>query len=742
MIAAPAFRTVVFLLVAFTTASHSASGHRQNPLPDPAPDIPFRQAVATHFRTSTQLAGARLLRLAVDGNDVAYVLTDRGVARVLDGMLVPDRSFRPLAGTVPRDVTVQEGTGHLYYLYEDRFLSNGGAGRPFASLPRGTYDRIAVADDGTVLLDGQQGSAIVRDGVLTRVTGEAAGTRRGVYAHGNRFYRLSPHAVERLDGNRWTTVYRGEAFTALTFCPDAIVLGTTEGYLLLDPDTGQPRGQRQTRVPVPRITSLAAAPDGSFWAGTPQGAFHREPAGVFRYYASRRWLQDDEVVGVATTSSGEAFVLTRTGLSRIEFPELTLAAKATLYERRIRERHIRYGLLAERRLPEPGDLTTSELVDTDNDGLWTAYYLASQAFRFAVTGEAAAHRHAWESFEALERLLSINGLDGFPSRSFERTGFKVADPEHWHVAPDPQWEWKGTTSSDEIVGHIFSAAVLHETAARTDDERGRIARFIDAIVGHIVRHDYYLVDADGQPTLWGRWHPDYVNWYPHSIGDRRLNSTQIIAALQLAHALTGNARYRDESRRLLYEHGYLRNITSSMKELRPTSGYLYQGRIDMGDAWNHSDDQLAFLTYWVLYRFAPPELRAQYAAAIRDHWEIERAERNPLWSFVYAATGAQEIDREEALWTLREWPLDLVRWDVKNSHRRDITPLPPNFRNQGIAELLPPGERPAMRWNGNPFVVDGGHGGRTELTGAEFLLPYWMGRYLGVIAPAITASSR
>jgi hypothetical protein len=38
-----------------------------------------------------------------------------------------------------------------------------------------------------------------------------------------------------------------------------------------------------------------------------------------------------------------------------------------------------------------------------------------------------------------------------------------------------------------------------------------------------------------------------------------------------------------------------------------------------------------------------------------------------------------------------------------------------------------------MKWNGNPFRIDGGNLGRTEDDGAFFLLPYWMGRYLGLL---------
>jgi hypothetical protein len=74
-----------------------------------------------------------------------------------------------------------------------------------------------------------------------------------------------------------------------------------------------------------------------------------------------------------------------------------------------------------------------------------------------------------------------------------------------------------------------------------------------------------------------------------------------------------------------------------------------------------------------------------------------------------------------------------VRWKVKNSDRKDIERLPPNFRNQTTKELLPPGELPMHRHNANSFTLDGGDNGMSELAGDEYLLPYWMARYLKVI---------
>jgi hypothetical protein len=38
-----------------------------------------------------------------------------------------------------------------------------------------------------------------------------------------------------------------------------------------------------------------------------------------------------------------------------------------------------------------------------------------------------------------------------------------------------------------------------------------------------------------------------------------------------------------------------------------------------------------------------------------------------------------------------------------------------------------------MRWDNHPFEVVQGDGGATESDGVFWLLPYWMGRYLGLI---------
>lgn len=703
-----------------------------DPATAPMPDMPFPQPVSHQYPNHPDLGEVTFKRLLVDREDRVHVLSDRGVCRLAGGQLALDRQHRPLVGKVARDITLAQG--EVWHLFADEFLCNGLNGRFVASLQQPDFRAFAVGPDLSALLVSATNAVLFREPRFRQLGAPGSLGVERVQTGLDGFYTLSPDTIRRVRGNQLELFHAGSGLTALAFRTNQVLVGTRNGYYSLDPRDGRINLPLQDRLPWNEVTSLAIATNG-VWVGTSRGVFLHAGMGMFRYFTGRRWLKDDHVLDLATDSTGNLFVLTRSGLSQIAFPRMTLEDKARHFERKIRERHMRYGFCAELHLRAPGDPASAELIDTDNDGSWSSYYLASQAFHYGATREESARQNAWETFATLERLQTINGGDGFPARTFERTGFKGSDPDRWRPAPDARWEWKGHTSSDEITAQTFAFAVLYETCTLTADERARIATAYDRMMGHILKHNLYLVDVDGQPTLWGRWHPDYVNNYPPTIVDRRLNSAEIVACLQFAHRVTGKDLYRERATELLVKHGYLQNITNTMANIQATPGHVFQGN-DMGDSWNHSDDLLAFVNYWTLCRYALTDhLRRQFAASVRDHWDLERIERNPLWSFVLASTGDREGDLLGALWTLRSFPLDLVTWDVRNSYRLDIQRLQPNFRGQETQSLLPPGERPMMRWNGNPFRLDGGDGGHTELAGDEYLLPYWMGRYLGIIAP-------
>ncbi len=492
-------------------------------------------------------------------------------------------------------------------------------------------------------------------------------------------------------------------------------------------DTTRLAALRGTVVSWPntQFTVVADQSPGVTWVGTRQGAVRLTEGGRRReYFGAERWLPDDHVTGIGFDAES-AWLETPKGFARIAYTAMTLTEKSRVFVERIQARHNRWGLTADSQLRVPGDLSTNQMVSSDNDGLWTAMYVAAECFRFKVTGEKDARENARRGMEAIVRLESITGISGFPARSFIRAGVDVQPKDgEWHATPDKAWRWKGDTSSDEIVGHYFVYPIYLDLVA-DESEKATLRAAIDRITTHILDHNYQLIDVDGQRTRWGWWGPDAIWEDPDETGLRALH---ILSHLRVAMHMTASAphraRYQKAYDDLVGTHRY-HLLTRNQKIMVPGSV-------------NHSDDELAFLSYYPLLQHEKdPKLLEVYRHSLERSWRIERPERNPLWNVIYAAgMGAREFDADASVRTLQEIPMDTIRWTVRNSHRLDVPvdPMRDRFQRPQALIVLPYDEIPMWKWNGNPYSLDGGNGGRSEDDGAYFLLPYWMGRYHRLIA--------
>ncbi len=500
-----------------------------------------------------------------------------------------------------------------------------------------------------------------------------------------------------------------------------------DGRLMIESAAGRgPARAAPDPFPVAGVACATVSPDGDLWFGTPQGVV-RWSGGRFEIYAGPRWLPDDRVEALACADDGSILVRTAKGGSRIRFLPMTLEEKAAHYERLTDTRHRRFGFVIECNLPSPGDLDGWRHGIGDNDGLWTAMYVAAESYRWAVTGDETARERARESLHALLALEERSPVPGFPARALthrseERFG-NHPDGE-WHRTDDGEWEWKGDTSSDEIVGHYYAWGIYFDLVADEDD-RARIRETVRRVTDHILDHGLHLVDLDGRPTRWGVWAPEELNDSPRWRSERGLNSLEILSHLKVAVHITGEARYAAAAAELIRDHGYALNTVE--QKILPGD---FPGAED-----NHSDDELAFLSYEPLLRYEKdPQLRAIYLASLERSWRIERPERCPLWNFIYGAATGRACDADLAVESLREIPLDLVDWPTRNLHRLDIRRNPRDGR-AGEPQLLEPlswRERPLHKWNGNPYRAEGGSG-RNEECGTFWLLPYWMGRYHGLL---------
>jgi hypothetical protein len=494
----------------------------------------------------------------------------------------------------------------------------------------------------------------------------------------------------------------------------AVVCGTLSGQSLQ-------KFRSDAGVPAELLASTAktaVASDGVRWDAAARGLYRNSK----EYFAGKRYLPDDEVVGLLPDASRGMWVRTRTGVSHIELLEMTLAQKAAAFEERVMLRHDRYGMVADSHLARAGDLTSNQLEANDNDGLWTAMYGAGECFRYAVTKDPDALARAKKAVEAVLLLEKVTGVPGLPARSYVKKGDPRPKDGEWHWTADKQIQWKGDTSSDEIVGHFFILSIAYDLLP---DEalKARMAAAARLMMDYIVAHSYNLIDVTGKPTSWGKWSPEYFAGKGKS--DSALNALELLSFLKVTEHLTSDAKYAAE-----YRH-----VAVDMKYAEQAARYL-ELRVEI----NYSDEELAMLSFYPLLRYEKDRARLVPLRRALDQWWASRyREQNPLWTYI-AATGrpnrkVAKADLDRVLTTLEQIPMDLIAWNVVNSDRKEarLNILLDRNGDKQTGELLPPDERPVMKWNGNPFVVDGGNGGRSEDDGGFFLLAYWMGRYLGVV---------
>ncbi|HEY2840399.1 MAG TPA: hypothetical protein VGJ26_14680, partial [Pirellulales bacterium] len=454
-------------------------------------------------------------------------------------------------------------------------------------------------------------------------------------------------------------------------------------------------------MPFDDAKSGVRAASGAIWVPCSRGVMYLAPgAARWRLFHSRAWLPADDVQGLSLAADGSVIVQTVAGFGRLKQQSTTLDAKMATINSMLQKYHVREGLVAEIYSKEAGRFDRGHVQpSSDNDGLWTSLYVAAEAFRYAVTGDESAKKNARRSLEALMFLERITGIPGFAARSIVPI---TDDPKkyggEWHRSADGRWWWKGDTSSDEVDGHFFAYSIYYDVAA-TEEEKKEIREYVARITDHILDHNFYYVGPPGKPTTWGVWAPEKLNHDLKWIGDRGLNSLEILSHLKVASRLVGKPRYAEAAKQLIEKESYATNTVE-------------QKRIFPAESVNHSDDELAFLAYYPLVIYErDPALRKVYLASIRRTWRIERPEHSPLFNFIYAAAlqanewtdplrrpekalvAPQEYDQAECL----EWFCDVLPdttvWRFKNSGRRDVGSITANRFNQQRGTIaLPPSE--------------------------------------------------
>jgi hypothetical protein len=529
-------------------------------------------------------------------------------------------------------------------------------------------------------------------------------------------------------------------------------------------------------LPFNDFTCLCTAADGSIWMGTHVGAIRFDGQHWF-YRQGKRWLPSDEVRDIAVDPSGSVWIATAEGISKIHYQWMTLAEKAEFYESEIDRYHRRteYEYVLGVSVGEPGKKESVKQYDSDNDGLWTAMYGAGECYAHAAKRSPESKRRARKAFEALRFLQTApEGCEHEPPRGFvartvvssdwpdpnQRESYTLAgqirrqaNDRYWR-AYEPRWPqskdgkyyWKSDTSSDELDGHFYFYPLYYDLVAETEEEKEEVREVVVKLIDHLIKYNFHLVDHAG-PTRWGAYSPEILNGDPEWFAARGIKSLSMLAYLNVAYHMTGDQVYRQHHLRLRDQHHYFLN----------TLWTEYQRGMGSG---NHSDDEMFLMGFYNLIKYEPdPKFRQWYLSAYAHWWRLEEPEMNPFFNFAFAALalgqqhstvwGTYDMSPwptwlEDAIDTLKRFPLDRFDWSHRNSHRLDLQQLhdstadPFEYRFEGKGyrvngKVLPVDERHFAHWNHDPWQLDYAGSGRSLACGSVFTLPYYLGLYYGFI---------
>ncbi len=358
--------------------------------------------------------------------------------------------------------------------------------------------------------------------------------------------------------------------------------------------------------------------------------------------------------------------------------------------------------------------------------------------------------------------------------------------------------YKGDTSSDEIIGHVFLYQLAYDILGPEDPELAAlIANTMNKFAQHLVDNSYNMVDGSGQPTTWAKFSRTYFH-NGQVLGGAPLNAMVLLTVFKVAAHVTGYQKWEDEYRMAAFDEQYQYaeimtqeleryqlSILEYVNSVTPILGRILRHAVGtkLFDSiykliLNHSDEEMAMLGFYTLFQLEDDEeLLKYYREALDDWWFSMQNSENPLWYYVYQLAYPEEEKTdaygnsliETASWSLSRHPMDLRRFLATNENRDDVYELDlddvgiggtneisfdpnaytPKFWDSnskilrivgmvfGLTKLeqtvAAPDERAFHKYNGSSYDLDDAHNPGEMEGSTTYSLPYWMGRYHGML---------
>ena len=381
---------------------------------------------------------------------------------------------------------------------------------------------------------------------------------------------------------------------------------------------------------------------------------------------------------------------------------------AVALSRRIQASHMPSGLLFDSIYVAPGSRERIGYLGYGDAALWTGLYVAAEAHRFAVTRDSEARAAVVRSLEAIDRLSRLSG-DGLLARYY----YPVDDPHvpfflqdragteyHRTRLDGAEYYYVTRTSRDQYSGVFFGLGSAYDLVDHPDVQR--LCRSIATrLVQYLIAHDWHIYRHDGSlhDTFFHR-------------PEQRLSILRVAAHLD-------PGRFEAEYRRHRRTHSRFAFLGVLIDVIQPRSAY-YKFNLD-------------HLYFYNLLRLEPRGSVpfAQYERAYRRMREAVRHHQNAHFNMIDRALRGPDAARDRETASLLAGLAERGLRDRTRDGRGDFKACGANR----ACSPLPVAARVStdFLWQREPFTLYAEGDERIERSGLDYILPYWMARYYGVV---------
>jgi len=339
-----------------------------------------------------------------------------------------------------------------------------------------------------------------------------------------------------------------------------------------------------------------------------------------------------------------------------------------------------------------------------DSAIWTGHYLAAESFRYKVTSDSAALANVRAALAGLKSLVDVTGTDLLARCLVPMSSPFAAGITHEESANGIHNSgrnfWIGNTSRDEYSGAFFGLSVAYDFVNQPD-VRANAQSLATRMLNFLLARAWTVVMPDGTVSTTFVIRPD-----------------EQLALMQIGKQVNPST----------FSSAY-QTLASNVAALAAVPVIVDAG--DVRDSYFKFN--LDAINFYSLIRLeSNPSLVSEYRSAYSVYWNAIKTHMNPHFNMIDRAVNGPDATRDAQTATYFEQFLKRPRRDVYVnlegqfpscvSSDQSCNPLPIPLRV--TTDFL---------WQRSPFQLVGGGSGTIEGAGIDYILPYWMARYYGVV---------